>query len=171
MRKLIVFVALALAIPAAPAGYHWYTVPAASSGATAGFTIAVPDGWLPSRHGLITYLTSPSGSMRAEINLTPFVFASPVREARRQSRQAIRQGQYPGYRGGIVPGTFDGAADAVWRFSWRQGAGRISVTDLLVRLPTGGSQQPYALSMSAPRPDAAAARAIFEQMLPTFRPA
>jgi serine/threonine protein kinase len=159
------------AIPAAPAGYHWYTVPAASSGATAGFTIAVPDGWLPSRHGLITYLTSPSGSMRAEINLTPFVFASPVREARRQSRQAIRQGQYPGYRGGIVPGTFHGAADAVWRFSWRQGAGRISVIDLLVRLTTGGSQQPYALNMSAPRPDAAAARAIFEQMLPTFRPA
>lgn len=78
--------------------------------------VAVPSGWQASRQGLITYLASLSGGMRAEISLTPFIRADPVHEARLQRRQAVRQGQYPGYAGSIVPGTFHGAADAVWRF-------------------------------------------------------
>ena len=109
--------------------------------------------------------------MRAEVNLTSFILADPVREARLQQRAAIRQGQYPGYAGSIVPGTFRGAADALWRFGWRQDAGRVSESDLLVSLATGAGEQPYAVSMSAPRPDATAAGAIFQEMLLTFRPA
>jgi hypothetical protein len=70
-----------------------------------------------------------------------------------------------------VSGTFRGAADAMWRFGWRQGAGRVSVSDLLVSLATSAGPQPYAISMSAPRPAAPAARAIFREMLHAFRPA
>ena len=66
-------------------------------------------------------MTSPAARTRAEINLTPFAFADPVREARLQQRHAIRRDQFPGYvRLGIVPGTFQGAPDAVWQFSWRR---------------------------------------------------
>jgi len=155
----------------APAGYHWYTVSAAGSGATAGFTIAVPDGWQVSRQGLVTYLDSPSGGMRAEVNLTPFAFAGPVREARLQRREALLRGQYPGYAGIIVPGTFDGAADALWRFGYRQPAGRVVVLDLLVRLATSAGKQSYAVSMSAPKPGAPAAARVFRKLLQTFRPA
>ena len=46
----------------------------------------------------------------------------------------------------------------------------MSVLDLLVSLNTSAGEQPYALSMSAPKPDAAAAQAIFQQMLQTFKP-
>jgi len=154
-----------------PAGYRWYTVSGASSGATAGFTIAVPDAWQASTQGLVTYLTSPSGSTRAEVSLTPFTRPDPVREARLQRREAIRQGRYPGYAGIIVPGTFRGAADAWWRFGYRQPAGRVAVLDLLVSLATSAGAQPYALSMSAPRPGAPAAAQVFQKMLQTFQPA
>jgi hypothetical protein len=155
-----------------PAGYRWYSVSAAGSGATAGFTIAVPDTWQPATQGLITYVTSPAARTRAEINLRPFAFADPVREARLQQRQAIRRDRFPGYvRLGIVPGTFQGAPDAVWQFSWRRPAGgRMSVLDLLVSLNTSAGEQSYALSISAPKPDATAAQAIFQQMLQTFKP-
>ena len=159
------------AAPAPPAGYHWYTVPAASGGSTAGFTVAVPDGWQASRQRLITYLTSPSGDMRAEINLTPFLRANPVREARLQRREAIRQGQYPGYAGIIVPGTFHGAADAIWRFGWRQDGGRTAVADLLVSLASSAGQQAYSISMSAPKPAYPAAAGVFQELLQTFQPA
>jgi tRNA A-37 threonylcarbamoyl transferase component Bud32 len=155
-----------------PAGYRWYSISAASSGATAGFTIAVPDSWQVTRQGLITYLASPAGSARVEINLTPFTFADPVREARLQQREAIRQDQFPGYGPrGILPGTFRGAADAAWRFTWRPGTGRMSALDILTVLDTPAGEQPYALSVSAPRPDALAADDVFLQMLQTFQPA
>jgi eukaryotic-like serine/threonine-protein kinase len=154
-----------------PAGYRWYTVSGASSGATAGFTIAVPDAWQASRQGLVTYLTSPSGGTRAAVSLTPFTLPDPVREARLQRREAIRQGRYPGYAGIIVPGTFHGAADAWRRFGYRQPVGRVAVLDLLVSLATSAGDQPYALSMSAPKPDAPAAAQVFQEMLQTFQPA
>ena len=155
-----------------PAGYRWYRVSAASSGATAGFMVAVPDTWIAATRGLMTYLTSPAGSMHAKINLTPFIFADPVREARFQQTAAILQDQFPGYAGlGIKPGTFRGAADAVWRFRWRPGGGRMSAIDLLVGLDTTAGEQSYALSMSAPKPDALAAGVVFLQMLRTFQPA
>jgi eukaryotic-like serine/threonine-protein kinase len=154
----------------APAGYRWYSVPAAS-GATAGFTIAVPDTWQATTQGLITHVTSPAGDTHVEISQTPFFFANPVREARLQQRQAIRQDLFPGYLGlGITPGIFHGAADAVWQFSWQPGDGRMPVRDVLVSLDTSAGEQPYALSVSAPRPDAPAAVDVFQQMLETFQP-
>jgi hypothetical protein len=99
-------------------------------------------------------------------------FAGPVREARLQQREAIRQDQFPGYGGrGILPGTFHGAADAVWRFIWRPGTGRMSALDVLAVLDTTAGEQPYALSVSAPAPDAGPADDIFQQLLQTFQPA
>ena len=154
-----------------PAGYRWYSVSAASSGATAGFTIAVPDTWQATTQGLTTYLTSPAGSTQVEVSQAAFIFADPVREARLQQREARRQDQFPGYAGlGIVPGIFRGTADAIWRFSWQPGTGRMSVRDLLVSLDTSTGEQPYALSVSAPRPHLLAAEGVFLQMLQTFRP-
>jgi hypothetical protein len=154
-----------------PAGYRWYSVSAASSGATAGFTIAVPDTWQATTQGLTTYLTSPAGSTQVEVSQAAFIFADPVREARLQQREARRQDQFPGYAGlGIVPGIFRGTADAIWRFSWQPGTGRMSVRDLLVSLDTSAGEQPYALSVSAPRPHLLAAEGVFLQMLQTFRP-
>jgi hypothetical protein len=45
------------------------------------------------------------------------------------------------------------------------------VLDLLVRLATSAGEQSYALSMSVPRPEAATAAEVFQQLLQTFRPA
>jgi len=107
-----------------------------------------------------------------EIDLAPFTFADPVREARLQQREAIRQDQFPGYGGrGILPGTFHGAADAVWRFIWRPGTGRMSGLDVLVVLDTSTGEQSYALSVSAPGPDAGPADDTFQQILQTFQSA
>jgi len=155
-----------------PAGYRWYTVSAASSGTAAGFTVAVPDTWQASTEGLITQVSSPAGNARVEINLTPFTLPSPVGEAMLQQFQAIVQGTYPGYKGhGITAGTFRGAADAVWHFTWRQGIGRASATDLLVSLETADGEQAYALTVAAPKPNSLAAHGVYWQMLRTFQPA
>jgi hypothetical protein len=155
-----------------PAGYRWYAVSAASSGTAAGFTIAVPDSWQATTEGLITQVNSPAGNARVEINLTPFTVASPVSEARLQQLQAIVHGAFPGYHGlGITAGTFRGAADAVWRFTWRQGIGRASTTDLLVGLETTAGEQSYALSVAAPKLNSLAADGVYLQMLRTFQPA
>ena len=153
------------------AGYQWFQVTAASSGTTAGFEIAAPASWQMTRQSAVSYLRPPSGDAFIEINLAPFTYLRPLREAGLLQAQAIQQGLYPGYqRIAIRPGILLSAPAAAWRFSWQDGATRTEVLELLVTVDTTAGTQSYELAVSAPSAGFAGAQAIFRQALPTFRP-
>jgi serine/threonine protein kinase len=157
---------------APPAGYRRHEVTAVSSGAVAGFAIAVPATWLMTRKGLATYLRPSAGSASIEVSLAPFTFLRPMREAASLQAQALAQDQYPGYRLlSMRARTLLGVPDAVWRFSWDQGgAGRIDVLKLLTTVTTPAGTQPYVFTVSAPPAGFPAATEIFRRALQTFQP-
>jgi hypothetical protein len=137
----------------------------------AGFEIAAPATWQMTTQGLITDLRSPSGNASIEINLTPFNYLRPLREAGFLQTQAIQQDPYPGYlRVAVRPGILLGAPDVAWRFSWQDGATRTGVLELLVTVDTAAGTQSYELAVSAPSAEFAWAQAIFRRALPTFHP-
>jgi eukaryotic-like serine/threonine-protein kinase len=152
-------------------GYQWFQVTAASTGTTAGFEIAAPATWQMTRQGVVSYLRPPSGNVSIEINLAPFTYLRPLREAGFLQAQAIQQDLYPGYQPiATRPGILLGAPDAAWRFSWQDGSTRTGVLELLVTVDTAAGTQSYQLAVSAPSAEFAWAQAIFRRALPTFQP-
>jgi eukaryotic-like serine/threonine-protein kinase len=157
---------------APPAGYQWRTVTAAQAGATAGFVMAVPDGWHQRLSGQAAYFKAPGTAAYIEVSMRPFAYRQPGREAHALQAQALAARQYPGYvRNGIRAAKFEGAPAATWRFSWKPaGAARTAVLTLLATLPTPAGPQAYALTVSSPAASFAAAKAAFGQALVTFQP-
>lgn len=135
-----------------PAGYSWYTLPAASAGTAAGFRMAVPAGWSTARDGLATYVRNPSGSGFLEVDLTQHTKAGNLAQARWLQMESIRQHRFPGYRRiSLRPAAILGSPGAVWTFSWtEQGVGRVIARDYLFTVAAGGGTQSYALYGSAP---------------------
>ncbi|HEU5420709.1 MAG TPA: serine/threonine-protein kinase [Streptosporangiaceae bacterium] len=156
---------------APPAGYRWRTVTAARAGVTAGFVMAVPDGWHQRIRGHAAFFRAPGSAARIEVSMSPFAYHQPGRQAHAEQAHAIAAHQYPGYvRGGIRAATFQGAPAATWRYSWKPAGGaRTAVLSLLVTLPTRAGPQSYALTVSSPAGPLAAARAAYGQALATFR--
>jgi eukaryotic-like serine/threonine-protein kinase len=155
-----------------PPGYQWYQVSAASLGTTAGFKIAVPDSWRMSRQGLQTYLDAAAGGSYIEVDVTPFAYPGPVREADYQQAQAKADHLYHHYRlMAIEPASFRGVLEGIWRFHWQEpGVGQVEVLEVFFTLTTSAGQQSYALTVSAPAARFVADRAIFRQALQTFEP-
>jgi hypothetical protein len=158
--------------PPPPPGYQWFQVSAASLGTTAGFRIAVPDAWRMSRNGLVTYLDPAAGKPYITVDVTPFAYPGPVREAMYQQAQAKAGHLYPVYRlVAIRPAGFRGVPEAIWRFHWQEpGVGQIGVLEVFFTLTTSAGKQSYALTVSAPEARFIAVRAIFHQALQTFAP-
>jgi tRNA A-37 threonylcarbamoyl transferase component Bud32 len=155
-----------------PAGYQWFQVSAASLGTTAGFKIAVPDTWRMSRNGLVTYLDVAAGKPYIEVDVTPFAYSGPVREAYYRQAQARASHLYPLYRLiGIRSAGFRAVPEAIWGFHWQEpGVGQVGVLEVLFTLTTSAGQQSYALSVSASAARFVALRVIFHQALQTFAP-
>ena len=154
-----------------PLGYRWLSAPAASTGTPAGFETAIPASWSVTRQGLAWYLDPPAGSAYIEVNLTPFSYAKPVRQAQYLQATAISRDEYPGYRlVAILPVSYRNTAAASWRFDWRQHSlGHMADQELLFSLNATAGRQDYALSVSAPALGFRVARAVFGQVLRTFR--
>ena len=155
---------------APPPGYQWRTVTAARVAATAGFVLAIPDGWQQRISGQTAVFAAPGGGASIAVSMSPFTYQQPGREAHYRQAQATAAQQYPGYRrGGIRAARFQGAPAATWRYSWKPGGGaRTSVLSLLVTLPTSAGSQSYALTVSSPAATFAAASSAFGQALATF---
>jgi len=153
-----------------PAGYQRYTVPATATGTAAGFTMAVPDGWPASTHGLVTDVTDPVGHRSIQVDLTPFEAASAFGEASLLEERAITDGSLPGYRRVELRSfLFHGSLGAAWEFTWQEpGVGRVGVLDVLFKERTRAGRQAYRIQVSAPSADRAASRAIFAEALQTF---
>ena len=92
--------AAAVAGPAStgpPAGYRTLTVPASEFNTTAGFTMAVPDGWGVSTQGTGVIVEAPGGTAFLQIDLTPHTFPNMIVEARYLAALTRRQAKFPGY--------------------------------------------------------------------------
>ena len=156
---------------ALPAGWTTETIPASQDGTTAGFSIGLPDTWVPKPDGLATYLYAPSGATYMDVDLTQSEDTNMVAEANYIAKNAVAEGHLPGYKQiAIDPVTIRGTAGAYWAFTWQTTAGvTMRVDDLLFVL----DGQSYALDFSTPNADfngSGAGLTMFEQMLRTFQP-
>jgi hypothetical protein len=136
---------------AVPAGYNWYTLPAATAGTAAGFRMAVPAGWSTAREGLATYMRNPSGTGFLDVDLTQHTKAGNLAQARWLQMETNRQHKFPGYRLiSLRPAAILGSPGAVWTFSWTElGAGRVISQDYLFTADVRGGTQSYAVYGSA----------------------
>ena len=155
-----------------PAGFQWYSLPAASSGATAGFKMAVPQGWSASTSGLTTYFRDPRGAAFMEVDLTTQTFPNPVNEARWLEVRTRHQGKFPGYRRlSLRPVPVAGANGAEWSFSWLEsGTGRVVAQDYLFDSATASGRQSYAVYASSPVPSWPRISQKLAEAIGTFQP-
>ncbi|HEY2575769.1 MAG TPA: protein kinase [Streptosporangiaceae bacterium] len=135
-----------------PAGYQWFSLPAARSGATTGFKMAMPQGWNATTSGLTTYLRDPQGAAFMEVDLTTQTFPNPMNEAHWLEVRTHHQGKFPGYRRlSLRSVPVAGANGAEWSFSWLDnGRGRVVAQDYLFDLDTASGAQSYAVYASSP---------------------
>jgi hypothetical protein len=159
-----------------PRGFRWYTVPAAAADTTAGFTVAVPDGWIVSNRGAATrtatYFEAPGGSRYLDVDLTPHTYANMLREARWLAARTQHLGRFPGYRGlGIRAVNVRGTNAAAWEFTWQDPRlGRVHALDLMYIAQTPDGSQSYALYLSAPERAWSRSLGDFSKEIRTFRP-
>jgi hypothetical protein len=157
-----------------PAGWTWYTVPASSMGTSAGFKLAIPDGWQPAQEssGRGYVFQAPGGGTLLQVDLTPHTFADMVKEAHYLSLEAPKQGKFPGYGNQVIRATpVRGQAGASWSFTWQDSkAGQIRSLDLMYIAPTSGGPQSYALYMTSPAPAFSSYLRTFTEEMRTFRP-
>lgn len=155
-----------------PAGYSWYTLPAASAGTAAGFRTAVPAGWGTARNGLATYVRNPSGGGFLDVDLTQHTKASNLAQARWLEMESIRQDRFPGYRQiALRPATILGSPAALWTFSWMErGVGRVIAQDYLFSVTAAGGTQCYAVYGSAPAADWPQTSRALGEAISTFQP-
>jgi hypothetical protein len=155
-----------------PAGWNWYTAPASSMGTAAGFKLAIPDGWQPSREssGRGYLFEAPGGDTFLQIDLTPHTYPNMVREAHYIALQAPKEGKFPGYGDQEIRATpIRGQAGAAWSFSWQQAkVGLTRSLDLMFIAPTGN--QSYALYLTGPAAAFDSYQKVFTEEMRTFRP-
>jgi serine/threonine protein kinase len=155
-----------------PAGYDWYSLSPASSGTSAGFRLAVPDGWNATTKGLATYVRDPAGAGFMEVDLTRHNLPGALAEARWLEARTISLGKLPGYRRiSLRAAQVSGSAGAVWSFTWQEaGVGRVFAQDYLFDVATGSGSQSYAVYASAPAASWRQTVRMLAQAIRTFQP-
>jgi hypothetical protein len=140
-----------------PTGWHSYTVQPSGAGTTAGFSIGRPDNWTTNSVGttnseIATKLTAPDANQYLEVDLTPHKLADMVFEAEYIERNAIKEGNFPGYsRIKIQQVRLRHTDAALWEFTWEKaGVGKVHAWDLLFIMKTPAGLQSYALYLTAP---------------------
>jgi hypothetical protein len=155
-----------------PAGYRTLTVSASEFNSTAGFTMAVPDGWGVSTQGTGIIVEAPGGVAFLQIDLTPHTFQDMIAEARYLAAVTQRQGKFPGYTGQIIrPINFRGGAGAAWAFTWlNPSLGRVRALDLMYDASTPNGRQSYSLYLSSVATAWTSNLGVFDEAMRTFRP-
>jgi hypothetical protein len=157
-----------------PTGWTWFTASAASMGTSAGFKLAIPDGWQPAQEssGRGYVFQAPDGETLLQVDLTPHTFADMVKEAHYLSLEAPKEGKFPGYGNQLIRATpVRGQAGASWSFTWQDAkAGPIRSLDLMYIAQTSGGPQSFALYMTSPTPTFNNYLQDFTEEMRTFRP-
>ena len=154
-----------------PAG--WATVThQATSGETAGFTVAKPTTWTQSTTGYQTYLRDPSANENILLDLTPHAYPGDMlREAQYIKEQSLARNRFPGYSQlGLAATTIHGTSGSYWKFTWMDNGVQQEAIDLLFVLQTPAGAQSYALYMTAPASMWTQMRPMFDEMAETFAP-
>ncbi len=168
--------AVAVAGPAStgpvPAGYRTLTVPASEFNTTAGFAMAVPDGWDVSTQGTGIIVEAPGGTAFLQIDLTPHTFPDMIAEARYLAAVTQRQGKFPGYADQVIRGiNLRAGAGAAWAFTWlNPSLGRVRALDLLYDASTPNGRQSYSLYLSSVATAWTSNLGVFDEAMRTFRP-
>jgi hypothetical protein len=147
-------------------------VPSSESNTTAGFTMAVPDGWGVSTQGTGIIVEAPGGAAFLQIDLTPHTSQDMIAEARYLAAVTQRQGKFPGYAGQIIrPINLRGGAGAAWAFTWLDPSlGRVRALDLMYDASTPNGRQSYSLSQSSVATAWTSNLGVFDEAMRTFRP-
>jgi serine/threonine protein kinase len=155
-----------------PAGHRTLTVSASEFNSTAGFTMAVPDGWGVSTQGTGIIVEAPGGAAFLQINLTPHTFQDMIAEARYLAAVTQRQDKFPGYAGQIIrPINLRGGAGAAWAFTWLDPSlGRVRALDLMYDASTPNGRQSYSLYLSSVAAAWTSNLGVFDEAMRTFRP-
>lgn len=157
---------------ALPPGYAWQSVSAATAGTTAGFRLATPASWLLAA-GLDSTIQPLLGSARLAVDMSPFVYQWPVREAKYLQATGLAEHTYHGYHlVAILAIRFHGFAAASWTFSWKPvGAlSRFDTTAIVFTAKTSAGPQAYVLSISAPISRTTLASHVMRVAMRTFAP-
>jgi tRNA A-37 threonylcarbamoyl transferase component Bud32 len=168
--------AVAVAGPAstgpAPAGHHTLTVPASEFNTTAGFAMAVPDGWEVSTQGTGIIVEAPGGAAFIQIDLTAHTFPDMIAEARYLAAVTQRQGKFPGYADPVIRGiNLRGGSGAAWAFTWlNPSLGRVRALDLMYDASTLNGRQAYSLYLSSAASAWTSNLGAFDEAMRTFRP-
>jgi tRNA A-37 threonylcarbamoyl transferase component Bud32 len=155
-----------------PPGFAWQSESAATAGSTAGFRMAVRANWAMTP-GLDTVFKPPAGGARQGVDMTPFTYDWPLRQAKLLQKQAIAKHTFHNYHlVSLVAMHFHGSAAATWVFWWKPAKAlhRVDVTEVLFRAKTPSGPQSYILSMAVPAPRASWALHIFRVGMRTFSP-
>jgi eukaryotic-like serine/threonine-protein kinase len=154
-----------------PAGYHWYTRPAAAGGTARSFTLAVPAGWQARQEGTVTYLWNPASGAIISVSPAPATASGPMWESRVLKRAALGQGAFASYRQiAGAPFLSRGKLAGAWRFSYRKpGTGAVDGLVVVTQAdaPGGGS---FELTATAPVRYWVATRIAFAEAVRTFSP-
>jgi hypothetical protein len=158
---------------AAPAGWQTITVSAATTGTTAGFSLAAPANWTVRQSKLATTITAPDSIRYAEVDLTPHHYANMLSEANYIQNTALSEGHFPGYHlVSLKQVTIRGTSGAFWAFTWvRPDGTMMRVNDLLFVLQTPAGPQSYAIYVTAPNAQFAGSEGlgIFGKVLASFK--
>jgi eukaryotic-like serine/threonine-protein kinase len=154
-----------------PAGYHWYTRQAATTGTARGFTLAVPAGWQARQQGPVTYLWNPASGAIISVSPAPAIVSGPMWEGRVLKRAALGQGAFASYRRiAGVPFLSRGKLVGAWRFAYRRpGTGAVDGLVVVTQANAldGGS---FELTATAPVRSWLATRTAFAEAVRTFSP-
>jgi tRNA A-37 threonylcarbamoyl transferase component Bud32 len=154
-----------------PAGYRWYTRPAAPAGTAPGFTMAVPAGWQVRQQGKATFVRNPASGAIISISPAPAAADGPAGEAKLLARAALGRRPLAGNRKiAIAPFLLPGKLASAWRFTYRQpGTGVMDGLVAVTRATTTGGQ-PYELAATAPAANWPSTRTAFAEAVRTFSP-
>jgi len=164
--------------PVLPAGYRWHKFTAAVMGAVAGFKIGMPLIWTQGISGQVAHLNQVVRDFHLTVDLSYWVYATPLHEAQQLQRQAAATHKH-NYKVIFLKavnfnavGGFRSASAAELKFSWHNATLNTNFTqlDLLVALTTKSGSQPYTFAVEAPSATFATANGVFGIALPTFRP-
>ena len=154
-----------------PAGYRWYTRPAATAGTARGFTLAVPAGWQTRQQGTATYLWNPASGAIISVSPAPAAAGSPAWQARVLRRAGLGQGTFASYRRiAVAPFLSHGKLAGEWRFIYRRpGTGEVDGLVVVTRANARGGGS-FELTATAPARHWLGTGIAFAEAVRTFSP-
>jgi hypothetical protein len=130
---------------AVPAGWLWHSDPA-------GFDVAVPKGWTRSQDGNAACFRDPSGNRSFRVDASAQLAGPAAAYWQGQERDALAQGNLPGYRRETLGALPEKQGGAAWEFTWQPDGEPVRRHEQRMLLPMGDGRA-YLVEWATPDPD------------------